>query len=251
MATPNKDIYRITVHKFFDHNAQLKKGHKATLILNNLATHPKMLALPTSGRWLYVALLLLCGDTTEDTITVGHPQLKVYLGSGVGVVKALHQLERLQLVTFEKIDSFIREKKRREKKVIEEKVTGEQVAAPAASENSKLPLLAELWNLHCGNLSKVIGTTPKRDKKAAERFKEATEGEWVGCIQKIAALPFMNGENDRGWKATFDFLLKPDTRLAVLEGKYDWGKKKKFSNERNQDSNDELATLNAGIHGAS
>jgi hypothetical protein len=36
------------------------------------------------------------------------------------------------------------------------------------------------------------------------------------------ASPFCRGETgDRGWRASFDFLLKPDTATKVLEGKYD------------------------------
>ena len=29
------------------------------------------------------------------------------------------------------------------------------------------------------------------------------------------------GKNERGWKANFDFLMRPDTQYKVLEGQYD------------------------------
>ena len=32
---------------------------------------------------------------------------------------------------------------------------------------------------------------------------------------------FCVGENDRGWKADFDFFLKPGVIEKVMEGKYD------------------------------
>jgi hypothetical protein len=37
---------------------------------------------------------------------------------------------------------------------------------------------------------------------------------------RINALPFFRGENDRGWRATFDWALKADSIVKVLEGNY-------------------------------
>jgi len=45
---------------------------------------------------------------------------------------------------------------------------------------------------------------------------------WKNAIDKIAASDFCRGKTDRGtWKATLDWLLKPDTLTKVMEGKYD------------------------------
>ncbi|HYW37938.1 MAG TPA: hypothetical protein VE957_07490 [Terriglobales bacterium] len=41
-------------------------------------------------------------------------------------------------------------------------------------------------------------------------------------MKKAASTLFLLGENDRGWKANFDWLIANDTNcIAVLEGKYD------------------------------
>jgi hypothetical protein len=41
-------------------------------------------------------------------------------------------------------------------------------------------------------------------------------------VKKAAQTPFLAGENDRGWKANFDWLISNDTNhVAILEGKYD------------------------------
>jgi len=82
-----------------------------------------------------------------------------------------------------------------------------------------LPELANLWNTHCGSLAKVIGTNKSRNKKITERLNEAPLEEWVTVIKKLAASSFCNGST--GWKADFDFLIQPETRLKALEGKYD------------------------------
>lgn len=38
---------------------------------------------------------------------------------------------------------------------------------------------------------------------------------------RISTSDFCRGKNERGWVATFDWLLQPDTAIKVLEGKYD------------------------------
>jgi hypothetical protein len=40
---------------------------------------------------------------------------------------------------------------------------------------------------------------------------------------RINALAFCRGENDRGWRANFDWALKPTSIAKVLEGNYAGG----------------------------
>lgn len=99
----------------------------------------------------------------------------------------------------------------------EKKKEGELTAAPSPP----LPRLATIWNAHCGHLSKVVRTNPSRDRRSDARMRELPDEEWVSVIQRIAKSKFCNGDNDRGWRATYDWLLQPDTVLKVMEGKYD------------------------------
>lgn len=103
-----------------------------------------------------------------------------------------------------------------------------------------LPHLATIWNQHCGKLAKVTKTNSTRNKKAAERLKEDDEAGWIEAVKKLSASSFCNGNNDRGWKATFDFILQPEARLKILEGFYDGRSGKKFSTERDFDANAEI-----------
>lgn len=77
------------------------------------------------------------------------------------------------------------------------------------------------WNANCGELPKVKKSNKARDRKASERWKENTEEEWAEIIARVSKSAFCNGSNDRGWKATFDWLLQPETHLKISEGKYD------------------------------
>lgn len=100
---------------------------------------------------------------------------------------------------------------------------------PSASEKrerlSPLPSpddLRDEWN--------VITTDPipqcrelsaERTRKAKTRLRERPLTEWREVMERIQASAFCRGENDRGWVATFDWLLQADTAVKVLEGKYD------------------------------
>jgi len=44
---------------------------------------------------------------------------------------------------------------------------------------------------------------------------------FVEGIRKVASSSFCTGSNDRGWKATVDWFLRPGSLAKVMEGKYD------------------------------
>lgn len=95
---------------------------------------------------------------------------------------------------------------------------------PARKKPKSLHPLGELWNEHCGKLAKIRGIAGDRAKSTKARWDDRPDPEyWAGVIKKIAETPFCNGTNRRGWRATFDFLIQPNTHNKVLEGQYeDW-----------------------------
>lgn len=98
---------------------------------------------------------------------------------------------------------------------------GRTVSATAPSAPA-LPPLAELWNKHRGKLPEVRGASGTRKRQAESRWREKPDPDyWREVIVRIVTSPFCSGENDRGWRADFDFLIKPETQHRVREGKYD------------------------------
>lgn len=82
--------------------------------------------------------------------------------------------------------------------------------------------LVEIWNQESGSLAKVRGTSKARSKKAQALLAENSDLDyWRGVVRRMAANPFCRGESESGWRATFDFFLRPDTHLKVMEGAYD------------------------------
>lgn len=81
--------------------------------------------------------------------------------------------------------------------------------------------MIEIWNAHRGNLPEARSCSSSRMKKIKLRWPEQSPEQWAITIQKMAASAFCNGKGSTGWRADFDFILKPDTWAKVNEGKYD------------------------------
>ena len=85
-------------------------------------------------------------------------------------------------------------------------------------------LTMQAWNAMaepCG-LAKVQKLTAGRRAKAEARFKDAGGMDGINfALEKLQGSPFLLGENERGWKADFDFLLQEKSFTKLMEGAYD------------------------------
>lgn len=64
-------------------------------------------------------------------------------------------------------------------------------------------------------------TGPRRRHSQA-RLRDRPLTEWEAVFARIEASRFCRGENDRQWRASFDWAIgSPDVAVKVLEGKYD------------------------------
>jgi DNA-binding transcriptional ArsR family regulator len=103
----------------------------------------------------------------------------------------------------------------------------EEPVTPIAPPPVRLDELAEAvaeWNAmaaDCG-LAKVQILSDTRKAALRRRLTEAggIEG-WRYVMGKIRGSPWMHGTNDRGWRADFDFVLKPAKFIKLMEGGYD------------------------------
>lgn len=203
--------------------------------------------LSQTGKLLYLFLLLRRGDHDSNVFETTHEHMvNVCGGRGVHVSNVLDQLQSFQLLTYEKIDSFINrieinriEMTTKETDGVEKSVSKKQRRKPLekiALKNSSEALdenvepskptaqdLFDLWNRVRGPLPKAIALSQDRITNAKKRLAENPDLEyWKTVIEKMAASKFCTGKNDSGWRADFDFLLKKDSHLKVLENKYSW-----------------------------
>ncbi len=83
--------------------------------------------------------------------------------------------------------------------------------------------IAKLWNeLAHSSLPRVEKMTGKRTRACKKLSSEKLDMEDLRkAITKINSSSFLRGESERGWKANFDWFLKPENQTRALEGQYD------------------------------
>jgi uncharacterized protein YdaU (DUF1376 family) len=64
--------------------------------------------------------------------------------------------------------------------------------------------------------------TPERRRRLKARIREYPDlDDWQRAFSALERSTFLKGDNDRGWRADFDFLLQPKSFTKLLEGSYD------------------------------
>jgi len=73
---------------------------------------------------------------------------------------------------------------------------------------------ANVWNRLRGKLPKVERFTESRKKKVKTRMNEGlTLERFAEAVENCTTKPFLRGDNDDGWTATFDWLVENDKNL--------------------------------------
>lgn len=79
----------------------------------------------------------------------------------------------------------------------------------------------DLYNELCPSLPRLVKPTPARGNAVLYATKHKGLSMIYDAFAKAENTPFLKGENQRGWKADFDWLLHGDNMEHVLEGRYD------------------------------
>lgn len=75
-------------------------------------------------------------------------------------------------------------------------------------------------------MPQVQKITEKREKSIDKFLKEFTIEDFKNICNLANNNSFLTGENERHWKADFDFLMRTDKATNVLEGKYSNSKRR-------------------------
>jgi len=94
------------------------------------------------------------------------------------------------------------------------------------NNTSNIEIYTQIQDLYNNILSKSLTSceklTEKRKKHINSLLKEFKNIEKIEDIfKKVAETPFLLGQNDKGWKADFEWLINHNNLLKVLEGRYD------------------------------
>lgn len=94
----------------------------------------------------------------------------------------------------------------------------EEDSAPSGASTFPYEKVIDLFSKHCPKLTQVRSLSDKR-KKTIKSWGDMDEIEEV--FKKAGASDFLSGGNDRRWTANFDWVIKPENRIKILEGNYD------------------------------
>lgn len=94
----------------------------------------------------------------------------------------------------------------------------------SAPEIEKIPYkeIVDLFNSTCKSLSKIQTLSDSRKSKIKVRWSELSSLEkFTELFKKVQSSKFLIGDNPKGWKASFDWLMENDKNwLKVMEGNY-------------------------------
>lgn len=96
------------------------------------------------------------------------------------------------------------------------------------NKKNKYNSIIEIYNSYCTNLPQVQKLTEKRKTAINKLLKEITEEQFQEICIIANNSSFLIGDNDRNWKADFDFVIRPDKAVSILEGKYNTKKQDKI-----------------------
>lgn len=80
--------------------------------------------------------------------------------------------------------------------------------------------IVDLFNAICISLPSVRSLTNNRTKAIKARLNKFTVDDFKLAFQNAENSEFLKGSNDRSWQATFDWLIKDQNMVKVLEGNY-------------------------------
>jgi len=85
--------------------------------------------------------------------------------------------------------------------------------------------LISVWNETAGQVCpKVVKLIESRRRTLRNRISDTFDGttdKWRDFCIMIQKSHFLTGNNDRGWKADFDWAIKPQNAAKIMEGKYE------------------------------
>lgn len=89
-------------------------------------------------------------------------------------------------------------------------------------ENINYGNLLAFWNTQTqGIFNSITCIKEKRRELVRARIRQHGKEAFMLAIRRATQSDFLKGQNDRQWKMTFDWLVKPNNFIKVLEGNYD------------------------------
>lgn len=123
----------------------------------------------------------------------------------------------------------------RSKKIEDEKEDRKQKTEIEKKGKPDFQNVVDAFNEICENLPSVQKLTSKRRTAIKNRIQEYkpedVEVFFESVFKLVSESKFLTGENSRGWKADFDWIMKPSNFIKIIEKNYTNGKAKQSNNQ--------------------
>ena len=97
--------------------------------------------------------------------------------------------------------------------------TDHEVEKTQKNERIDFESITNYWNTK-SQLANITKITDLRKVNVMARIKEFGLESVFKMIDNVSKSPFLKGENNRQWVATFDWCFKPKNFVKVVEGNY-------------------------------
>lgn len=105
---------------------------------------------------------------------------------------------------------------------------GEEGKTGSYSRQQLTSQIVDLFNSICGSYPRIEKVSSEICASICERIKDGfTVDEFETVFEKAEKSEFLKGRNDRGWKASFEWLIDKKNMTKVLNGNYDFIRKPK------------------------
>ena len=207
--------------------------------------------LSTGQVSLYFALLHVCNRSNwTEWFAAPNQVLSVLTGlSRSGILKARNELKQRGLIDFqEKATKATKYKitianstqvstqigvqnstqisdtlyKHKQKQKRNEKNTANAVQEKSEPFEEQIIAIRELYDSVCGSYPRPVNLSEARKEELRARLSDGyTVKDFRKLFELAEASDFLKGENDRGWSATFDWLIADANMAKVLDGNYE------------------------------
>jgi hypothetical protein len=81
-------------------------------------------------------------------------------------------------------------------------------------------LIIESYHSLCPRMARVQVLSDARKKYINARVGEFGQEKVIEVLRIAGSSDFLNGKNDKAWKADFEWIIRPENFIKVMEGKY-------------------------------
>ncbi|MDE6182758.1 MAG: phage replisome organizer N-terminal domain-containing protein [Eubacteriales bacterium] len=109
----------------------------------------------------------------------------------------------------------------KEKELDIDNIDNKVILEVSKANSSNQEKVINLYHNLCPSFPKVMKVSESRKKAIKARLNKYTIEDFEILFEKAEASDFLKGNNNRNWRADFDWLIKDTNLPKVLEGKYD------------------------------